>query len=258
VIIANHLWLQTIVGRSVPSEKCSVYLNHIDPEIFYRRQRTRQDDRFIVIFPGTWQWHQGLDVAIGAMAYLKADLPRAELHLYGGGGGPGMENQLRALAAQLGVADRVKFCGDVSLSHVADVMANADVGVVPKRADSFGNEAYSTKIMEFMSQGLPVVASRTKIDPDDYDASGVEFIPSGDCRALASAIVNVSRNKQRRDELVSNGLKYVAANSWNRRKAAYLNLVDTLTTESFREIRSAPSVAVRPRNGVVAGTEIDR
>jgi phosphoribosylanthranilate isomerase len=30
------------------------------------------------------------------------------------------------------------------------IVANADLGIVPKRADSFGNEAYSTKIMEFM------------------------------------------------------------------------------------------------------------
>ncbi len=74
----------------------------------------------------------------------------------------------------------MKFCGIASLDDIAGIIANADLGVVPKRADSFGNEAYSTKIMEFMSQGIPVVVSRTKIDSYYFDEETVRFFPSGD------------------------------------------------------------------------------
>ena len=66
-------------------------------------------------------------------------------------------------------------------------LANADLGVVPKRADSFGNEAYSTKIMEFMSLGVPVVVSSTKIDRFYFDDSVVRFFESGNADALATA-----------------------------------------------------------------------
>jgi glycosyltransferase involved in cell wall biosynthesis len=78
---------------------------------------------------------------------------------------------------------------------VAQVIANADLGVVPKRADSFGNEAYSTKIMEFMSQGVPVVISRTKVDSHYFEEGTVHFFPSGDSQAMAEAMLDVVNNR---------------------------------------------------------------
>ncbi len=124
--------------------------------------------------------------------------------------------------------------GHVGLEDIAGVIANADVGVVPKRADSFGNEAYSTKIMEFMSQGVPVVASRTKIDSFYFDESVVRFFESGNAKALTEAVLDIARNKQLRDSLSSKGYEYAEHNCWDSRRGAYYELVDTLTTEQFQ------------------------
>src|ERR1700716_2968766 len=143
-IVSNHLWYETLLSRSVPAGKCIVILNHVDPAIFYRRSRTRNDGKFIILFPGSFQWHQGLDIAIEAFSKLKDAVPNAELHLYGTGS---TESDLVELAKRLDLNGKVKFCGGLPLDHIADVIANSDLGVVPKRADSFGNQAYSTKIM---------------------------------------------------------------------------------------------------------------
>ena len=227
VIVSNDLWRDKLISRSVAAEKCSVFINHVDPSIFYRRTRTRSDDAVIILFPGTFQAHQGLDIAIQAFSYLQERLPQAELHLYGGGG---VEAELRKQAERLGLNTRIKFLAGVSLDEVADVMANADVGIVPKRANSFGNEAYSTKIMEFMSQGLPVVASRTKIDTFYFDESVVHFFTDGDARAMAAAVLEVLENEALRGELIRNGYDYVEQHNWERRKREYLDLVDSLVT----------------------------
>ena len=108
-------------------------------------------------------------------------------------------------------------------------MANSDLGVVPKRADGFGNEACSTKIMEFMSQGVPVIASRTKIDTYYFDDADVRFFPSGDVQGLADAMLELIRSKDLRDSLSARGKQYVAENSWDVRKQDYFDLVDSLT-----------------------------
>jgi glycosyltransferase involved in cell wall biosynthesis len=242
VIVSNDLWRDKLVSRSVPERKCSVFLNHVDPAIFYRRPRTRNDKTFIILFPGSFQWHQGLDIAIKALARVRARVPNAELHLYrGGGGGSGAYAELASLAATLGLQDCVKFHESRSLDEIADVIANADLGIVPKRADSFGNEAYSTKIMEFMSQGIPVVVSRTKIDTFYFDDTVAHFFSSGDDEAMAVAMLEIIENRAKREGLVANGYAYVDRHSWDRKRQEYLELMDKLSIEVFEH----PSTPIR-------------
>jgi glycosyltransferase involved in cell wall biosynthesis len=235
VIVSNHLWYQTLISRSVPKEKCSVFLNHVDPAIFYRRPRTRSDGKLIILFPGTFQWHQGLDIAIEAFALVKDKLPTAEFHLYGGGG---VEADLVRLAERLGLDGRVRFCGRLSHDRIAEVIANADLGVVPKRANLFGNEAYSTKIMEFMSQGVPVVASRTKIDTFYFNDSIVRFFVSDDAQDMADAMLQVIEDKALRSALVAGGYEYADRHNWDVRKRDYLELIDSLSNQQFGDSNS--------------------
>ena len=228
VILANHLWLERYTARSARREKCSVFINHVDEKVFYRRPRTRQDDKPVVMFPGGLQWHQGLDIAIRAFKLLRERMPAAEFHIYGDGN---MKPELVALAAELGLNDHVKFFNPMPIKQIADVMAQADLGVVPKRADSFGNEAYSTKIMEFMSLGVPMAVSSTKIDRYYFDDTVVRFFESGNVEGLAGAMHEVLSNGELRGRMVKQALEYVSRNSWESRKGEYLQLVDRLCAQ---------------------------
>jgi glycosyltransferase involved in cell wall biosynthesis len=225
VIISNHLWHEKFVSRSAPAKKCSVFVNHVDSDIFRRHDRTRTDGKLIVLFPGGLQWHQGLDIAIRAFGKIAPSVPNAEFHIYGDGN---MKERLIALTAELGLTARVKFFNPLPVREIVKVMANADLGVVPKRADSFGNEAYSTKIMEFMAVGVPVVISSTKIDKYYFTDDVVRFFESGNVDALADAMLDLIRDGEKRKTLVRNATAYVERNSWNTKRDEYLNLVDTL------------------------------
>ena len=225
VIISNHLWRDRIVARSISGPRCSVFFNNIDPDLFYRRSRTRRDDRKIVLFPGTLQWHQGVDIAIRAFPRVLEKVPSAEFHIFGGGG---VMDELKALARDLGLEKKVLFRTPVAVKEVPQLIADADLGVVPKRADSFGNEAYSTKIMEFMSQHVPVVISRTAIDSYYFNEGQVRFCESGNVEDFANGMVDVLTDQDLRQRLITNAHKYVAANDWGSRKQEYLDLVDGL------------------------------
>jgi glycosyltransferase involved in cell wall biosynthesis len=225
VIISNHLWLEKYATRTGANGKCSVFVNNVDTKIFKPHKRTRTDAKLIILFPGGLQWHQGLDIALRAFKEVVQVLPNAEFHIYGDGI---MKPTLVTLARDLGLNGSVRFFPPVRVTEIAKIMANADLGVVPKRADSFGNEAYSTKIMEFMSQGVPAVISRTAIDSYYFDETQVRFCESGNSQAFAEGIVEVLTNATLRQRLVQGAHQYVSRNHWGYMKDAYLGLVDGL------------------------------
>ena len=108
------------------------------------------------------------------------------------------------------------------------MVANADLGVVPKRADSFGNEAFSTKIMEYMAEGVPVIVSKTKVDTYYFNDSIVRFFESGNEKELTEAMLTLMKNSELRATLAGNAKNFVALNSWAVKKHEYLHLVDSL------------------------------
>lgn len=225
VIISNHLWKDKYASRTGTLNRCSVFINNVNTQVFVRQPPRIPDGRRIIIFPGGLQWHQGLDIAIQAFAQVCQTIPNAEFHIYGDGN---MKPSLIQLTQQLGLEAQVHFFEPVSVKQVAKLMANADLGVVPKRADSFGNEAYSTKIMEFMSVGVPAVISNTKIDQYYFDDTVVRFFESGNVDALASAIIEILSDEQKRKRLIDNALEYSHRNSWEIRKNDYFTIVDRL------------------------------
>ena len=225
VIIANHLWHKTLLSRSVKPEKCTVVMNYPDISIFQKVQKKRNDGKFVMIYPGSLNWHQGLDVAIKAFAKIAGKYPKAEFHIYGEGG---EKKVLLDLIRELKLSDRVLFLGTKPMHEIANVMAEADLGVVPKRAVSFGDEAFSTKIPEFMAVGVPVIASSTTIDRYYFNDSQILFFRSEDVDDLASKMETLINDPQLRSRLVEYGDAYVRDNNWDVKRDEYFDLIRSL------------------------------
>ena len=241
VIIANHLWLEKYAARTGTSGRCTAFINNVNTEVFVPLREEKAKDKLIILFPGGLQWHQGVDIAIRAFARVLEKVPEAEFHIYGDGNA---RSSLIALSEELGLSERVRFFEPRSVREIARIMAAADLGVVPKRADSFGNEAYSTKIMEFMSVGVPVVISNTKVDRHYFNDSIVRFCESGNPEAFAEGIIEVLANPVRRAEMVARAHQFVSENDWGKRKGDYLALVDGLVGA----VPAPPSSSQAPRS----------
>jgi glycosyltransferase involved in cell wall biosynthesis len=229
VIAANHIWEKRLQQRSVEGSKCTTILNFPDTEIFQARGRNRTDNRFVILYPGTLNYHQGIDIAIRALALIKDQVPEAEFHIYGSGE---QLNPLRALVKELELEKRVFLMGTKPLHEISSVIENADLGVVPKRSNSFGNEAFSTKILEFMSLGVPVVVPDTAIDSYYFNNSVVKFFRANDEQSLADAILLMIKNPELRQKFTRDASEFVRKYSWDMNKDTYLNLVDSLVQSS--------------------------
>ena len=237
-IIANHLWYDRLLSRSVRPEKLTTIRNFPDPRIFHPCPRDDKKEKFLIVYPGSLNWYQGVDVAIKAFARVANHMPGAEFHIYGEGAA---KPSFLELANSLGLSDRVLFCPSLSAKEIAKVMASADLAIEPKQARSaFANEASSMKILEFMAVDVPLIVSRTRIHSYYYDDSMVKFFTPHDDAELAGYILELYKNANLRKQFVENARKYFATNNWNVKKQDYLGLVDWLVDPSRPRSQAQP------------------
>ncbi len=238
VIVANDLWHETLVRRS--ATHCTTILNYPDTSLFKPCPSDRRgpNGRFVFLYPGSLNHHQGVDVAITAFSLAKKAMPNSEFHVYGDG--PARPLLIR-LARDLAIEHDVKIRDRVSIAEMATIISSADVGVVPKRADGFGNEAFSTKILEFMASRVPVIVSRTRVDEHHFDSTLVRFFGSGDERDLAAAMVDTFLNRDEARKRAEAGLKFAIRNSWQERRVDYSQLIASLVASPI-----PGDTAVRP------------
>jgi glycosyltransferase involved in cell wall biosynthesis len=104
-----------------------------------------------------------------------------------GQGDAGYVDALRAHARKLGIANRVRFVGQLEGASKAAAIGSADVFVLPSSDENFGIAA-----AEALAAGLPVILSdQVALAPDVLDA-GAGLVVSRDARAIASAILELA------------------------------------------------------------------
>jgi glycosyltransferase involved in cell wall biosynthesis len=114
---------------------------------------------------------------------LRALVEAADTRCVFAGNGP-MRAKLEALAASLGVADRVAFLGDVAPSDLGRLYVDADLVVIPSVSEGTPLVAF-----EAMACGTPVLSSRIAGLPElVHDWSTGFLVKPGDVGQLAVAI----------------------------------------------------------------------
>jgi glycosyltransferase involved in cell wall biosynthesis len=130
---------------------------------------------------------KGTDVAVEALALLRAQGVQASLTLVGGvfPGYEWFEQQVRSRAAELGIDDRVTWAG--VLPDVWAALEAADIALVPSRVEPFGNAAVEAQLA-----GRPVVVGAAQ-GLREIVTAGVdgELATPGDPAALAAAVRRV-------------------------------------------------------------------
>lgn len=163
---------------------------------------------------------KGVDLVIRALRLLtESGMDDVELVIAGGGGDARRleedpeARRLMALAAELGVADRVRLEGQVPRERMPELLRSADAVVCTPWYEPFGIVP-----LEAMACGVPVIAAAVGglIDTVVDGHTGVH-VPPRDPFALADAIRTVLGDPEAAQELGRAGLARVHARySWDR------------------------------------------
>jgi glycosyltransferase involved in cell wall biosynthesis len=169
---------------------------------------------FILFVSSLWPY-KNCDGLLRAWALARNELPGRQLAIVGPGRDEKYLASLRALAAELGIADDVVFVGGVSLEETVDFYRAADVFVYPSL-----NETFGLPILEAMACGCPVVTSGISAMPETAGGAAVLADP-GAPESIACAIVEAAAGRDRLRDL---GLRRAAQFTWGATAAATLDV----------------------------------
>jgi glycosyltransferase involved in cell wall biosynthesis len=108
----------------------------------------------VVLYTGTFEAYQGLDLLFDAMAIVKARRPDARLLL--AGGQPAQVERAKNDARVAGIEDVTIFAGERPSAEIPAYLAACDVLVSPR---SRGTNT-PLKIYQYLRSGKPIVATR--------------------------------------------------------------------------------------------------
>jgi glycosyltransferase involved in cell wall biosynthesis len=174
----------------------------------------------LVLYIGGISPHKNLQGLLRGMAPL-AGIP---WHLvlagdYQGDSFFGCYQEVRQIAAELGLADRVTFTGFVSDEDLVLLCNSATLLVLPSFSEGFG-----LPVVEAMACGLPVAASNRNSLPEIVGDAGLLFNPAAP-PTIGAAVGRLLADEGLRAQLREKGLARSARYSWSagaRRMTAIL------------------------------------
>ena len=126
------------------------------------------------------------------------------------------ESELRALAQELRIAERVRMPGWLSEGSLAGLYELSSAFVLPSLVEGFG-----LPILEAMLRGVPVACSNTSSLPEVAGDAALLFDPENQ-EDLTAAIRRLLEDRALAERLVARGRERAAEFTWERTGAASL------------------------------------
>ncbi len=236
VITVSEIWRQTLIGRGVRPDKCSVVMNVADQRIFRPpeepRPKSSDGDGLRLMYHGIVPRRYGLDLVLRAIAEVRRQIPDVHLTIHTAGGE--YYPTLVALAKELDLLDKhVRFSTELlPVADLPDLIRSADVGLAPYRRDVFTDGIVPTKLMEYAALGMPAIAARTTAIEAYFKDTMVEFFTPGDADDLARCILRLHSDREHLAALAQGADEFNRRYNWSKLAGEYATLVEQLGARS--------------------------
>ena len=201
IITTSKVLKNEIINNfNINSKRVLLIPNPADTKYFLPK-RSKTGDTFTFISVALLRPEKRLDILIKAFAILSKHIPNIVLTVIGDGP---EKNKLKLLSHKLGVNNRINFIGYQNKIAVSDILRDHDALVLSSDVETFG-----VVIVEAMSVGLPVIATKCGGPESIVVAETGVLVDSNDKNKLSLAMKNMIEDYNNYD---SNTIRQIAIN----------------------------------------------
>jgi colanic acid/amylovoran biosynthesis glycosyltransferase len=231
VLVRSESLRRALVELGCSSDKVEIVRAGIPLDEFpFRERKFPEDNEWRFVQAARLIEKKGVPTTLRAFAIFLQHYPKSTLTITGEG--PLLE-QLRSLAAELGIEHRVEFAGFLSQKRQREILYGSHIFLHPSETGRDGNqEGVPNSLLEAMGSGLPAFATNHGGIPEaiENDVSGV-LVPERDHKALAGALLETVQDHTVLARLARAGAEVIAKNFELRAQVRRLEDVYLETTE---------------------------
>lgn len=203
VVSTNESYRRVAIerGRLDPA-RVSVVRSAPDLSRFLRRKpddTLRRDKPYLGAYLGVMGPQDGVDYALRAIASLRNDIGRDDVHFIFMGSGDAFEDMVK-FAGDLGIADLVEFTGRVPDEFVQRCLSTADVCLSPDPLNPLNDVSTMNKVVEYMAMERPIVSFELREARVSAGESAL-YVQANDVQAFARGIDELLRDPERRKRM---------------------------------------------------------
>jgi PEP-CTERM/exosortase A-associated glycosyltransferase len=258
VVTICDLLKNELAPRAGGPGKVHVVANGVDAESFrptepdeQLKQRWNLGGKKVILYAGTFQPYEGLDLLVRAMPEVARQVPGAHLVIVGGSAGfagksgssSAEEQLLLSAVRESGAVDHVTFTGRIPHSDVKGMYALADLMCYPRRSTLTTALTTPLKPLEAMAMAKPVIASDVPPMRELVtDAVTGLLFKAGDFQDLAKKCVTLLSDASLRKRLGDGAREWVLRErQWASLVSAYRGIYESLAERHDRLREKIPA-----------------
>jgi glycosyltransferase involved in cell wall biosynthesis len=168
-------------------------------EIDQLRQEIAPNHETIILYTGTMEAYQGIDLLLESAKHVFKQYEHVRYVLVGGN--PQQIQQMKDLAALLGIEKITHFLGQRPVEEMPVFMQSADILVSPRK----DGKNTPLKIYSYLKSGKPIVATNILTHTQVLNAE-VAMLTDNNPEAFAEGTLQLMKDTQLRQRLAANAL----------------------------------------------------
>ncbi len=233
IITTTEFVKANLIRRGISSEKIVVIMNLPDPRLFMGPGHPLAPDTnrsgFVLLFAGTISKRNGLDSVIAALPKIIDKIPGVQFRIIGNGE---HIEELQRTVSKSRLYSWVKFEPPVPLTQMPAEILRADAIIWLPPKNEFSEIVMSTKTLEALVMGKPVITVRTACHDYYFRDSDVIYVDPDSIDTIVAAVLELYQDQRKRQYFVQNSASIAARFSWENEKKRYFQLIDRLNGNS--------------------------
>jgi len=228
-----------IISRGIAAKKITVIANAVNMDTFVKIKEKNSSlenelglkNKTVLGFIGSYYAYEGLPLLLQAFSLIQKENKDIRIILVGGGP---QEKNLKALAIELGISDKVIFTGRVPHEAVQKYYSIVDLLVYPRFSMRLTELVTPLKPIEAMAQNKLVLASDVGGHKEIIEDGKNGFLfAAGDSEHLAERIIEILKMSGSWNNIKENAFEYVEEyRTWPNSVAHYKKVYQTILSRT--------------------------